>query len=172
MAISRWREESETAAQLVAQDKFTNTEIAKQIGVTRQTLDNWKVKPEFQAMVAGYQDKFRKVVRSRGVAVVEKRVDLFNDLWNRLQAVIAERAEAPVMQDAPGGKTGLLVHSLKGLGGGDSFQVVDEFTLDTGLLKELRELSKHVAQELGQWTDRVQSEATVKLYGGFDPEEV
>jgi hypothetical protein len=36
--------------------------------------------------------------------------------------------------------------------------VVEEYEVDTGLLKELREHEKQAAQELGQWSDKARAE--------------
>lgn len=71
-----------------------------------------------------------------------------------MQQVIAERAEDIELQDVAGGKTGLIVHNVKGVGKGEDFQLIDLYEVDTGLLKELREHEKQAAQELGQWTEK------------------
>jgi hypothetical protein len=47
----------------------------------------------------------------------------------------------------PGGTTGLVVRIAKKAAG----RVVYLDRVDTGLLRELRELAKQAAQELGQW---------------------
>lgn len=72
-----------------------------------------------------------------------------------MQQVIAERAEAKEMQGVAGGETGLLAHNVKGLGKGDDFELVDEYAVDTGLLREIRETEKQAAIELGQWQEKI-----------------
>lgn len=47
----------------------------------------------------------------------------------------------------PGGSTGLIVRKLKATG--------TEYAVDTGVLSELREMEKHIAIELGQWQEGV-----------------
>ena len=81
------------------------------------------------------------------------RVDALNVRWGRLQAVIEERAADPTMQ-APGSSTGLLTRTQKQIGSGDSAVTVEEYQVDTRLLKELREHEKRGAQELGQWSEK------------------
>ncbi len=83
-----------------------------------------------------------------------ERVRALEDRWRRLRQVIAERAASAEMQGVPGGTTGLLTHTVKGIGSGDHFQAVDEYAVDTNLLRELREIEKQAAQELGQWTEK------------------
>ncbi len=51
----------------------------------------------------------------------------------------------------PGGSTGLLMWKVKLIGRGVGARVIEEFRLDTGLLRELLAHEKQVAQELGEW---------------------
>lgn len=146
----KWTKERERAAHLLSVGRPQKV-VGKAIGAGERTLRDWLAVPEFQARVEELTATYRKAVRSRGIAVVERRVDSLNDRWDRLRRIIRERAKAPEMQDVPGGKTGLLVRTQKGLGAGESFMVVEEFALDAALLKELREHEKQAAQELGQW---------------------
>ena len=149
----RWSNRSELAAQLVAADDLTNDQIAERCGVSRPALQKWKTRPEFMARVDEHLEAYRQAVLRHGVAFLERRVAALDERWRGMRRIIDERAASPVMQGVPGGTTGLLVHTAKGLGGGESFRVVDEFTLDCGLLRELREHEKQAAQELGQWTE-------------------
>jgi hypothetical protein len=52
---------------------------------------------------------------------------------------VGARKKDKELRKAPGGKTGLLVRRLKMLGSGESAQVVEEFEVDVGLLREIRE---------------------------------
>jgi hypothetical protein len=74
-----------------------------------------------------------------------------------MHQVIAERAADPEMQAVPGGKTGLLVRSTKGLGSGDNFTTVEEYEVDTALLKELREHELQAASEFATNKEAVPS---------------
>jgi hypothetical protein len=51
-------------------------------------------------------------------------------------------------------KKGLLVRTHKQLGSAEYPNIVEEYEVDTGLLKELREHEKQAAQELGQWSEK------------------
>ena len=42
-----------------------------------------------------------------------------------------------------------MVRNVKQIGGGDTAQVVEEYVLDTGLLREVREIEKQAAIECG-----------------------
>jgi len=50
--------------------------------------------------------------------------------------------------------TGYMVRTVKQIGGGDTAQVVEEFAVDTGLLRELREIEEQAAIECGDWVEK------------------
>lgn len=153
MGPFRWSNRSDLAAGLVAGDELTNAEVAGRVGVSRATLDRWKTNRDFKARVDEHLEAYRQPVLRHGVAVLERRVAALDDRWRHMLRIIDERTTSPLMKDVPGGTTGLLVHTVKGLGSGGAFRVIDEFTLDCGLLRELREHEKQAAQEFGQWAE-------------------
>lgn len=139
------------AAALLAQDELTDEQIATAVGVSRATLAKWKRLPEFAAEIERIRARFRAVVESHALGTVAGRMQEYEDRHERMKAVIAARAEAG--GDAPGAATGLLVKTFKIVGGQDSYPV-EEWQVDTGLLKELRELEKQVSIEQGQWAEK------------------
>jgi hypothetical protein len=174
----RWTTKSEEAAALLAADRLTNDQIAEQLGLHRATLARWKQHPEFMARIDELVEAFKKTVRRRGIAQLERRVDALNDRWQRMQQVIEERAADPTMGEVPGGKTGLVVRQLKGIGKGDDFKVVEMYAVDAGLLAEMRNTEKQAAQEMGQWTEKTQflgdedHPIPVKILNGVRMEEL
>ena len=149
-----WTEKTRLAAELVAEDRLTDEQIAEKVEVTVRTLYRWKADPVFSADVESRVVAFDKLVRSRGIARIDRRVAALDDRWRRMQRVIDERSADPTMAKAPGGSTGLLAHRKKCLGSGDSAEVVDEYEVDTGLLKALIDHEKLAGVELGQTTKR------------------
>jgi hypothetical protein len=154
MAAFRWTPQATEAAQLVADAELNYPQIAEKVGVTRQTLYNWRTHADFRARVEERIEEYREHVRRRGIAQLERRVDSLNDRWRRMLRVIEDRGQSPDMQEVAGGTTGLLVRTIKGVGSGDDFTLVNQYEVDTGLLRELREHEKQAAQELGQWTEK------------------
>lgn len=169
-----WSNASQRAAELLARDEQTDEEIAADAKVTRTTLWRWKQHPDFAARIEEHRAEYRARVRRHGIAVVENRVNSVNTRWRRLQSVMDARAVDPEMQDVPGGNTGLLVRQAKlvklydaGEDEGDeadadgevltpmkTARVVYEYSVDTGLMAEMRALEKQAAQELGQWSEK------------------
>jgi hypothetical protein len=185
----RWTEGRERAAALLAEDRLSDEDIANLVGITRQALQKWKARPEFMARVDGIVEKIRIAVEAEGIANKVNRVALLNDMWRRQQAVIAARAGE--YAHIPGGDTGLLVRTVNiakvyEVGDPDDERMnptketilVEEYAVDTGLLKEMRETAKQAAIELRQWTE--QREETHKPAGplevnhkhGFSPDGV
>ena len=149
----KWTRQRAKAAKLAAEDTLTNDQIAAVVGITRQGVDKWRRAPEFQARVAEIIAAYADAIKDEGIANLLNRVASYNDIWHKMQTVIAERADSSEMQAVPGGKTGLLVHTYK-MAGGKEPVVMDEYAVDTGLLAEMRAHAKQAAQELGQWTEK------------------
>lgn len=150
---SAWNEQKEHAALLVAQDKLSDELIAAELGIDRSTLHRWKVDAAFKKRVVRIVAEIQERVVARGVAERQNRVDALNDRWKRMRRVIEQRAKEHAGYSG-GGDTGLIVKQVKGLGKGDEFQIVEEYAVDTGLLREMREHEKQAAIEVGEWTEK------------------
>jgi hypothetical protein len=146
-----WTKKREQAALDVAQDLRTDDEIAAAAGVSRQSLENWKARPDFGARVQEHITSFAEAIKVRGIAERQNRVDALNARWDLMQQVITERGADASLEGVPGGKTGLLVRQVKSIGFGENNQTVEEYAVDTGLLRELRAHEQQAAEELGQW---------------------
>lgn len=149
----------------MAAGKLTLQEIAKQAGVALRTVSAWKKDADFQTEVRRLQNTWRAGVRGTGVADQEVRLRDRNDRYKRLRAVIQARAKDPQMKKAPGGTTGLLTvtYKMQSMGEGRGSAAVPEYSVDTGLLQEMREIEDAVAAELGQQaTEPVSATATAQ----------
>jgi hypothetical protein len=150
----RWSRKTERAALLVSQDELPDKAIAAEVGVNESTLERWKRFPEFRDRVQEHRDLWREQIKAKGIAERQNRIDALNERWNLMREVIDGRAEDSHMQHVAGGRTGLLVHTVKGVGRGEDFQLIDLYEVDTGLLNELRQHEKQAAQELGEWSEK------------------
>lgn len=149
-----WTKRAEQAAKLVADDTLSNDQIAEHLDINQRTLTRWKQHPDFQARVQSHLDAVRAAIRAEGIALKQNRVDALNTRWEAMQRVIEERGASEEMAEVPGGRTGLIVKQLKSIGFGENNTVVEEFVVDTGLLRELRAHEQQAAQELGQWIEK------------------
>lgn len=111
-------------------------------------------KPEIAARVEEIKSRISDRLTSGWIAERSQRIAALEDMALRMRSVVVERAGSEHYQDAPGGRTGLLVRKLKMIGSGMSAYQVEEFEVDTGLLKEYREYMKQAAIELGQWEEK------------------
>lgn len=145
--------EKERAAFLVADDKLSDEQIAADLNIGRTTLHRWKTDAAFRARVEEIKAEVRAKLSALGIAARQNRLDALNDRARRMADVIKQRAEN--LKDVPGGgNTGLLVRQVKGIGKGEDFQVVEEYAVDTALLREMREHEKQAAIEVGEWTEK------------------
>jgi hypothetical protein len=151
----------EQAANLLAQGELTHQEVADRVGIARSTLALWRKHPGFAARVEELRAEIGAEVRRIGVADYLMRVRALNDRWGRLRRIIDDRAADPTMAGVPGGTTGLLVRTTKAVGSGESMRIVEEFAVDTGLLKQLLDHEKQAARELGQWTEKTSARLEV-----------
>lgn len=143
------------AVAFVVADDFSDEKIAEQVGVSRATIARWKKLELFKAACAKTIEESEKTILSVPIAQRRRRVDALQDRWKRMRRVIDARAADETMHVVPGGETGLLTRQYRGIGHGESFTMVEEFSVDTGLLREMRELEKQAAQEVGQWVDKL-----------------
>lgn len=146
-----WQAKRNKAVDLVAADIMPMVKVAEECGVRPRTFARWLEEPNFRVKVEIKRKAIAQRVLDRGVAVKVNRIRCANDRWDAMHRVIAARAIAPENAAAPGGTTGLLCHTLKGIGSGNAAQVVDEWEVDTGLLAEIRSHEEQVSKELGQW---------------------
>lgn len=92
-------------------------------------------------------------VKKRGIADKQYRINALVRRQQLMEQVIAERADE-YDGEAAGAGTGLLVRQTKMLGAGELAREIVEYALDAGLLREMRDHEKQIAQELGEWTER------------------
>ena len=112
-----------------------------------------------------------------GVALANKQqrvVDADTD-YQRLGQVIEARA-ADTRYDEPGYSSGLMVHEVKALGGGENVTFVDQYKVDTAVIAERRALRRAVAEEMDQLPkgngDTINDNRTqilVRQVIGYDP---
>ena len=147
----------ETAAQFVADDRLTDREIAEQCGIDKATLERWKLQPSFKTRVQAIVAEYAKRALKHGIARRERRMGVLNELHNKLLQVIDERAKSEEMAAVPGGRTGIVTKTVKGVGKGEDFRTVEEYRVDTASIAEIRDIQKQAAEELGQWIKRTES---------------
>jgi hypothetical protein len=151
-----WTEERLRAAQLLAEDRLSDEDIAAECGVNRRTLATWKLHPDFKAKKAAILEEMERSIVHLAIAQRHKRVRILDDLQERYLKVLAARAADPELRELPGGDQGLVVKTLKVIGMGPNAQTVTEYEVDPIIPREVRALQEQAAKELGQWTEKKQ----------------
>jgi hypothetical protein len=145
--VKRTSAKHELAATLLAEDRLSDAEIARRCGVTERTLNNWKQQPEFQKRLSAVTAKFSDRVVGAAITQKNKRLEVLQNLQDRLLQVVDERSQDPAMAKVPGGKTGLVVRKLKTVGTGNDARVVPEYSIDGQVLKEIQQVHKNARAE-------------------------
>ncbi len=162
----------ELACSLVADDALGDRTIAKLAGIDKATLERWKRIPEFAAEVLTRRAKLRTaqlaVALKFGVATAQERMRGLQDVWDRNARLMQERSRDPLLENIPGGQSGLLVRRLKTLrvskrvkkGKGyatvDLNQIVEEFRSDLGPVSKAVEIAEQAAKQVGEWVEKHQ----------------
>ena len=178
----KWTKRQVNAAQLCADDRLTNEEIAASVGISLAGLKKWRKHPDFQVRIAEIVEAERAAVLARGIAEKQNRVNELVDLYGRLKRTIEGRAADPSLAEIPGGREGMIVARpvmtkiygeidatghFRSLG---ESELIYEYGVDTGTLKEMRDTMKQAAQELDQWTEK--REVTGKGGGPIEVRDV
>lgn len=73
----------------------------------------------------------------------------------------------------PGTSTGLLTKTLKSIGAGLGARLIEEWSVDTSILNEMRLIERRAAEEAGQLLESShQQEPTLKLYVNIDMDKI
>lgn len=175
----QWTKARADAAVLLAENDLSDQAIAERVGVGRMTLFRWRQHPEFAARIAEHVAEFEAATLRYEIAKRRRRVAALQGRWDKLHAIIEQRAER-YGGAAPGSDTGLLVRQYKSIRSGTSklgdpeYETVEDWALDATLLKELREHEKQAAQEVGQWDEKQEpgGEGIQRVYVGVRVEVV
>jgi DNA repair exonuclease SbcCD ATPase subunit len=147
-----WTAQREQAAQLVADDRLSNDEIAAKVGVSAKQLERWKENLGFMQRVEEHVALWRERIRRHGLAVKERRINSLIADFNATEVILEERGKqldgaADAAQDpyAGGARTGFITRDFKGKDAD-----TPGYSFDAALMRERRELRRQIAQELGE----------------------
>jgi len=98
--------------------------------------------------ISELRKRFREEATCEGVANSFARIRAKARRIGLLEQIRIERGQDVNIQEVPGGKTGLLVREYKG------HSDLPVYKIDAALLKEIRDLEREIAIELGQWTEK------------------
>lgn len=163
------------AAVLLAEDELTDEQIADEVGVTRRQLARWKHDPEFNALIGDHVGQLQATALKFSIAKKHKRMEALDRLHRKALDVIDLRAQRFTVQadspeeavrkmfgsnTPPEAATGLLVRKETITASG---MTSTEWTFDASLVKEIRELQKQAATELGQWVEKSEQDQRVGI---------
>ena len=92
------------AAMLIADGELTHDQIAAEVGTSRSTLSKWKRREDFMAEVKRYRAGIQDLVLHEGIALKMNRIRALDDLADRIEQIMTERAADPDIQTVLGGR--------------------------------------------------------------------
>jgi hypothetical protein len=144
------------AASLLGEDRYPDRKIGEIVGVSRRTICKWKTIPEFQLMVKQAAEDYIKQFKTAGLANKSKRLAVLNDVHDRLTTAVKERGDDPSMKDVPGGETGMVARTYRGVGKGKNFRLISEYKIDTPVIRAILDIHESVREELGDNKQRME----------------
>lgn len=125
---------------------------------------------------ADLRQAYEREALKEGLARRARRVEEKMARHGLLKQVIEERGASEYMREVEGGRTGVLVRDYKGA------NMLPVYKVDAALLKEMRDLEREIAIEVGEWTERRElsgpdggpiaiavNELVDKIYGETEP---
>lgn len=159
----KWDAKRHKAATLLAEGN-TAAKVAAAIGVDIRVIAYWRRHPDFSRQVKRIIDDAAIEATTIGIANIVSRVRAYDDLFQRYQKVLEERAENPDGDGAPGMTSGIMVKKERTITTRSSTTTEIEYQVDNATSAEMRALLKQAAQETGQWSEKSQ----VELSGGVE----
>ena len=150
------------AAAMLARD-VSVSEVARQMGVSRRTIQTWAKTPECQQHIAAIKAGVREATKHLAIADKVRRVRYAQDMLDGTQAVIHERREAAKSSASPlpGESTGHVAVKTETL---SNLVTKREAAFDASIHAEARKWLEYAAKELGD----VESGITVRHSGRVD----
>lgn len=159
----KWEPKKIKAAALIAEGK-SHPKIARELDISIDVIKYWTRHPDFALRVKKLLDDYAQEVAMITIANRVHRVQVLNDLEERLLAVVESRAEGPA-DPHTGMETGMVLRREKVTQTRTGGSITEtEYEVDTGLSSEIRALHKQAAQETGQWSEK----SEIELSGGIE----
>lgn len=123
---------------IIGPAKGNATEAARFAGYQKPNVQGPRllVNVGIQELIEAYRNKVEK----KGIASLEVRVDGYNERREQFLEIVRDR--------------GWMAKTTKMIGSGENAEKIEEEVFDAALAREIRELEKQAAQDLGQWSEK------------------
>lgn len=139
---------------------MNNSAIGEKLGFPPQTIRMWLERPEYKEAIKEYYAILEEETYRQSASIRAKRIQILQDQLDSLLELKAQRAKA-YSHIETGGNTGNLVKEIKTVGTGPNAYDVAEYKYDSAVVRDIAMLTKQIAQEKGEWSDRTSHEVNV-----------
>lgn len=143
------------AARLIAENDMSLEDVAEAVHISIETLYHWREETVFRAAVKDFASEIDRAALRVAIAKKSKRLLDYDDMARRMALLIEDREAAYSSDDSViGGRSGLVVKTIKSIGQGRNQQIIETNEFDAALIREWRELRKQAATESGGIVER------------------
>lgn len=151
-----WWTPTRTEAAVLCAEGLGPTAVGAEVGVSAATIQEWLHRDEFKSRIASIQMEIDRQILNSGIARRTVRIKALQEQFDRLSHIIECRSRnSSAYPDEEGGRSGLLTHTIKGIGKGEDFEIVHEYRADTALSAERRAILQQAAVEVGEWQEKI-----------------
>ena len=141
----------EQTAHLLAEGRYSITEIAEKIGISTKSVQRWLKDEVFAENVESLRQEFLARCLKRAICQKEYRIGQLAERHSQLRKVIEARGVQLWEEMGDAGATGLVCKKIVASAG----ELMGyEYEVDIATLKELRAIEEAVAREMGQLIDK------------------
>lgn len=173
--VWQWNANRDNAANLIAEGRMSYKQISEVTGLSVSRLKMWMAsKGEFVKRVDHYIEQWAKRFMTQGIAAKHNRCRILQEMSDKMLEVVRQRQAKYTGFKSPGVDTGIMVRTVKAVGHGAKTKIVRGWDVDHSLIREIRETSKMMAQEVGDWSEKTENTNTVLVreYGGVDTTKI
>lgn len=145
---------------MACDEGLSNAVIGEKLGFPPQTIRMWLQRPDYKDAIKLYYSILEEETYRQAGTIRAKRIQILQDQLDSLLELKRQRAAA-YSHIETGGSTGNLVKEVKTVGTGPNAYDVAEYKYDSAVVRDIAMLTKQIAQEKGEWSEKSTHDITI-----------
>lgn len=138
---------------MACDEGLSNAVIGDKLGFAAQTIRMWLERPDYKESIHLYYQILEEETYRAAGSVRAKRIQILQLQLDKLLELQRQRGNSYSHIES-GGDTGLLVKEIKTVGTGQNAYDVAEYKYDSAVVRDIAMLTKQIAQEKGEWSEK------------------